>query len=77
MSEITKTIDACGSYCPGPLMELIKTMKKSQVGDILEVWSSDEGSAKDIPVWVKKMGHELEYSIKEKDYWKIAVKKMK
>ncbi|MEX2461410.1 MAG: sulfurtransferase TusA family protein [Paenibacillaceae bacterium] len=77
MSEITKTIDARGSYCPGPLMELIKTMKKSQVGDILEVWSNDEGSAKDIPVWVKKMGHDMEHSIKEFDYWKIAVKKMK
>ncbi len=77
MSEVTKKVDARGSFCPGPLMELIKAVKGSQVGDVIEVLSSDAGSAKDIPEWVKKMGHEMVYSEKEGDYWKIAVKKMK
>lgn len=56
---ITQEIDARGSFCPGPLMELIRTIKSAQVGDVLAVLSSDPGSAKDIPAWVAKANHEL------------------
>lgn len=56
---ITKEIDARGSFCPGPLMELIRAVKMSAVGDIVAVISSDEGSKKDIPAWVAKAGQEF------------------
>ncbi len=56
-------------------MELIKAVKHAQVGDVIEVLSSDTGSAKDIPEWVKKMGHELVYCQEAGDHWKIAVRK--
>jgi TusA-related sulfurtransferase len=56
---ITRTIDARGSFCPGPLMELIRGIRESQVGDILAVLSSDKGSKIDIPKWVEKAGHRL------------------
>lgn len=56
---ITRESDARGSFCPGPLMELIRLVKTSQVGDVLAVISSDAGSQKDIPVWLKKAGQEL------------------
>jgi tRNA 2-thiouridine synthesizing protein A len=75
--EISKTLDARGSFCPGPLMELIKGMKKSQVGDVIEVLSSDKGSANDIPEWVNKMKHELVYSKSEDGFFRIAVRKMR
>lgn len=75
--ESDRVIDARGSYCPGPLMELIKAIKEEDVGKVLEVWSSDESSAKDIPEWVKKAGHELIGVFKESDYWRIVVKKTK
>lgn len=70
-------VDARGSYCPGPLMEMIKTIKQVEVGEVIEVLSSDESSAKDIPEWVKKAGHELVEVEKEDDYWRIVVKKLK
>ncbi|MCS7130347.1 MAG: sulfurtransferase TusA family protein [Archaeoglobaceae archaeon] len=70
-------IDARGSYCPGPLMELIKAMKKAKVGEVLEVLSSDASSAKDIPEWVKKSGHELLEVKNEGDHWRIVVRKVK
>ncbi len=75
--ESDRLIDARGSYCPGPLMELIKAIKEEEVGKIIEVWSSDESSAKDIPEWVKRAGHELVGVFKESDYWRILVKKVK
>lgn len=56
---ITTTIDARGSFCPGPLMELIRGMKEAEVGDVLAVLSTDKGSKTDIPKWVEKAGHNL------------------
>jgi TusA-related sulfurtransferase len=56
---ISRTIDARGSYCPGPLMELIRAIREAQVGDVLAVLSSDKGSKIDIPKWVEKAGHKL------------------
>ena len=59
MSEPAKTVDARGSFCPGPLMELIAAMKEVEVGDMVEVLSTDEGSASDVPEWLNKAGHEV------------------
>ena len=56
---ITRTVDARGSYCPGPLMELIRAIREGQVGDVIAVWSSDAGSKLDIPKWVEKAAHRL------------------
>ena len=56
---ITRTIDARGSFCPGPLMELIRGIREAQVGDVLAVLSSDKGSKIDIPKWIEKAGHRL------------------
>jgi tRNA 2-thiouridine synthesizing protein A len=56
---ITRTIDARGSFCPGPLMELIRGIREAAIGDVLEVYSSDSGSRTDIPKWVEKAGHGL------------------
>jgi TusA-related sulfurtransferase len=58
-TTVTRTIDARGSFCPGPLMELIRGIRESSVGDVLEVYSTDSGSRIDIPKWVEKAGHRL------------------
>lgn len=57
--KLTKEIDARGSFCPGPLMELIRAIKTSQVGDVIAVLSGDDGSVTDIPAWVAKAGQEF------------------
>lgn len=72
-----KVIDARGSFCPGPLMELIAGMKMAQVGDELEVLSTDKGSANDIPEWIRKVGHDLLGSREEAGVWHINVRKAK
>ena len=56
---IARTVDARGSFCPGPLMELIRAIRESQVGDVIAVLSSDSGSKIDIPKWIEKAGHRL------------------
>ena len=73
----TTTIDARGSFCPGPLMELIRGIREGQVDDILAVISSDNGSKTDIPAWVQKAGHELIGVFPHEGYDEIVVRKLK
>lgn len=74
---ITRTIDARGSYCPGPLMELIRAIRESQVGDVLAVYSSDKGSKIDIPKWVEKAGHRLISVEAREGYDEIVIEKVR
>jgi TusA-related sulfurtransferase len=76
MSEI-KVIDACNTFCPGPLMELITYMRQAVVGDTLELLSTDQGSATDVPAWINKCGHEMIGSEKVGEIWHIKVRKTK
>jgi tRNA 2-thiouridine synthesizing protein A len=74
---ITRVVDARGSYCPGPLMELIRTIREAQIGDVIAVYSSDKGSKTDIPKWVEKAGHRL-VSLEARDgYDEIVVEKLR
>lgn len=77
MSEEVKIIDARGSYCPGPLMELIKSIRTEPVGTVFEVWATDEGSAKDIPEWAKKVGHDVVKTFQDNEVFKIQVRRAK
>jgi TusA-related sulfurtransferase len=72
---ITRTVDARGSYCPGPLMELIRAIRESQVGDVIAVRSSDRGSKVDIPKWIEKAGHRLIEVAARDGYDEIIVEK--
>src|SRR6185503_5656845 len=47
VETVTRTVDARGSFCPGPLMELIRAIRESQVGDVIAVQSTDKGSKLD------------------------------
>jgi tRNA 2-thiouridine synthesizing protein A len=74
---ITRTVDARGSYCPGPLMELIRAIREAQVGDVIAVYSSDKGSKTDIPKWVEKAGHRLVALEVRDGYDEIIVEKLR
>jgi TusA-related sulfurtransferase len=58
-------------------MELITYMKQAEVGDVLELLSTDSGTANDVPEWVNKIGHELVSSEQIDDIWHIKVRKAK
>jgi tRNA 2-thiouridine synthesizing protein A len=74
-AQVDKTIDARGMACPGPLMNLIGTIRQGQVGQVFEVLSSDEGSKTDIPAWVAKARHELVAVTPEDGYARFIVRK--
>jgi tRNA 2-thiouridine synthesizing protein A len=70
-----QVIDARGMACPGPLMSLIGAIRQSQVGTVIEVWSSDQGSATDIPAWVAKAHHDLIEVVEEDGFTRFRVRK--
>lgn len=74
--NIAIEIDARGSFCPGPMMELIKAIRQAEVGDYLALLSSDEGTRNDVPAWLKKAQHELVEIINEDGYDRYIIKKL-
>lgn len=73
--HIDKEIDARGSFCPGPLLELIRGVKSVEVGQTLAVLSGDPGSSKDIPAWVAKANHEMVGIEEEDGYNRFVIRK--
>lgn len=74
-TTITKSVDARGMACPGPLLNLIGAIRSGQIGDVYEVISSDAGSRTDIPAWVAKAKHELVNVVEEDGYARFIVRK--
>ena len=72
-----RVIDARGSFCPGPLMELIRAIRDAKVGEVIAVYSTDSGSKRDIPLWVEKAGHELIGIFEREGYTEFIVRKKK
>jgi tRNA 2-thiouridine synthesizing protein A len=72
---ISKSVDARGTACPGPLLEAKKAIGSINTGDIMEILSSDEGTKSDIPKWTNKKGHEYLGVIEDSGYFKLYVKK--
>jgi tRNA 2-thiouridine synthesizing protein A len=70
-----REIDARGSFCPGPLMELIRTVKSAPVGATLALLSSDPGSNKDVPIWVAKARHDFIGAYPEAGYTRFVIRK--
>ena len=75
--KATKTVDARGTSCPGPLLETKKALGSVPIGGILETLSSDEGTKADIPAWAKKTGQEFLGVVAEPGYDRIFVRRTK
>jgi tRNA 2-thiouridine synthesizing protein A len=59
MDVITRTVDARGQSCPGPLVSLAKALRDAQRGDLFELLATDPGSRSDVPSWATLTGNEL------------------
>ena len=57
--QAAKTVDARAMACPGPLLEAKKGIGTVKVGEVLEIWSGEAATKKDLAVWCAKMGHDF------------------
>jgi len=69
-----KVIDSRGSFCPGPITDLFKAYRSSQLGDVIELLATDPAAKADVTAWAQKSGNELLDIIDEQGYIRIVVK---
>ena len=63
------TIHCDGMQCPGPIMEVFRSIKEMEDGQLLEVTASDPGFTKDIESWCRRTGNTLISSGKKGRSW--------
>lgn len=59
MTEVAEELDARGLNCPLPILKTRKAINKLDIGDVLEVISSDPGSVKDMASFCQQTGNRL------------------
>ncbi|MDA3901638.1 MAG: FAD-dependent oxidoreductase [Spirochaetes bacterium] len=52
-------VDACGMQCPGPIVQLKKSIDKIADGETLQVKATDPGFMNDVGAWCSITGHSL------------------
>ena len=57
--SITRSLDACGLSCPGPLMQLKSVMDNMKENEILQVTASDPGFTADVKAWCLRTDNQL------------------
>ncbi|HWO70105.1 MAG TPA: sulfurtransferase TusA family protein [Actinomycetota bacterium] len=55
----SRSIDARGQSCPGPLVTLARALKDVPAGEVVELLATDPGSWSDVPAWARLTGNEL------------------
>ena len=68
-------VDCRGLSCPMPILRVKKELKGLKTGQIVELWSTDPGSKKDLPDFAKKQGDEFLGYVDEAGYTKYLIKK--
>lgn len=49
--QVSRTVDSKGESCPMPIVEAREAVDEAEVGDVLEVLSTDRGSQSDFQGW--------------------------
>ena len=72
-----KILDYKGLPCPMPIVKISQDIKKVEIGDVLEVHTSDPGSIADFPAWAKTTGQAVLEFKQEPGLIRIIVKRQK
>ena len=59
MANIDLQLDTSGLLCPMPIVKAAKAIKGMEVGQIMEMISTDPGSMPDMKAWANQTKHEL------------------
>lgn len=72
-----KTLDCSGLLCPLPVVQTNKALKDMQVGQILEMISTDPGAMPDMEAWARHTKHELMLAEKQDNgKFRFVIKKV-
>ena len=62
VAEVSLELDACGLFCPEPVMLLHNKIKDMQGGDLLRLTATDPSTSRDVPKFCHFLGHKLRQS---------------
>ena len=74
---ITKTLDVQKLNCPLPILKTKKAIYDIEIGEYLEILTTDPGSVSDFQAWCNSTGNELVVSSQENGIFKYIIKKTK
>ena len=77
VSDVNEVLDTSGLSCPLPVLKTKKALKQLEIGDMLKVISTDEGSKKDIAAWARMTGQELVDTFEDEGKYVFIVKRLK
>ncbi|UCZ53547.1 CoA-disulfide reductase [Bacillus shivajii] len=69
------SIDVTGIQCPGPLMNVNKTVKELSSGQVLEVTATDSNFTRDVSSWCEKNGHVILKESSTQEYNTVFIQK--
>ncbi len=68
-------LDACGLFCPEPVMLLHNKIRDIEVGQLLRVVATDPSTTRDIPKFCLYLGHDLVEEKQQDDKYFYLVRK--
>jgi tRNA 2-thiouridine synthesizing protein A len=72
---IQKHLDACGLYCPEPVMMLHQAVRDMQPGEVLELIATDPSTTRDVPKFCHFLGHALLQETQQGDRYFYYIRK--
>ncbi|MCK4931261.1 MAG: sulfurtransferase TusA family protein [Candidatus Aminicenantes bacterium] len=75
--QADEVLDCYGLLCPMPIIQTAKKIKELEVGQVLEVVSTDAGIKEDMPAWCRQTGQEYLGLEEDGEVYKVYVKKLK
>ena len=73
--QVAKTLDTSGLSCPMPVVKTKKAMKDLEIGEILEMISTDPGSIPDMEAWARQTKHDLVETYDEGKSYRFIIRK--
>jgi TusA-related sulfurtransferase len=56
--DVTLTVDARGTLCPQPIIDLARRIGDVPVGAVIALLSDDPAARSDVPAWCRMRGHD-------------------
>jgi len=81
MSEVNDTpepatqLDACGLFCPEPVMLLHNKIRDMSRDEVVEVIATDPSTTRDIPKFCLFLGHELLAQSEHEGQYRYLIRK--
>jgi len=75
--QVEKVLDFKGLPCPMPVVKISQEINNVEVGQVVEVHTTDPGSLSDFPAWAATSGNEVVKTDQSDDVIKIYVKRLK